>query len=232
MRLTEIAESKKTKLSSRALREHYEIDIDFDSMSMQQASKMMRGVRGLLNESRKSHNSHRSPAHMKLTMMEQALTDRMNYLQQHGYRVVVENEEVQKSQVVLAAQDLIDRIQKMLEDVSKMNVEELNAVVQGIKNEFGGEQGEAFNQTVGEALRSLQDALNSSRDSLTTALGTVTGEISGAPAGGMGGDMMGGDMGDMPPGGDMGGDMAEPEMPEEPEIEMPEVPGNIGRGRR
>jgi hypothetical protein len=230
MRLTELAESKKTKLSSRALREHYNVDIDFDSMTMQQAQKMMGGVRGLLKESRVSHNSHKSPAHLKLTMMEQALSDRINYLRQNGYRVVVENEEVQKSQVVLAAQDLIDRVQKMLEDVSKMNVEELNAVVQGIKNEFGAEQGESFNQGVGEALRSLQDALTTSRDGLTTALGTVTGEI--APQGGFSGDSMGAAPG---MGGDaMGGDMGAPEMPpaapEEPE--MPEAPGNIGRGRR
>lgn len=240
MNLQELQENKKTVIVKRALREHYEIEMDFDRLSLSQAQKMLGKVKGLIKESRSKAGitSHENSAYLKLIMMEQALSDRLSDLRNPNTRVVVENEEVQKSQVILAAQDMIDNLQKMLEQVSKMNVEELTAVVDGMKNEFGTAEGDGFNQAVSEALTTLQSALTTTKNSLTSALGSVTGE-GAAPASGM--DMglePGADMGapEMP-GGDLGGgmdadmdtDMGDEEPLEEPE---PEDIGGAGRERR
>lgn len=239
MNLQELQPNKKTVIVKRALREHYEIDVDFERLNLKQTQKMLSGVRGLIKEARSSkefHQSHKNNAYLKLVMMEQALSDHLGTLRMNQARIVVENEEVQKSQVILAAQDMIDSVQKMLEQVSKMNVEELNAVVTGMSNEFGTEVSEQFNTAAGQALTTLQQAITTAKSGLTTALGAVTGDAPVAPGAdaAMGADMgamppegdLGADMGAMPPEGDLGG----MEEPMEPEAE-PDVSG-AGRERR
>jgi hypothetical protein len=206
MNLQELQENKKTTVVKRALREHYDMNINFDSLTMKQAQKMLGSVRNLLNDSRannKVYESHNNRAYLKLVMMEQALEDRLNFLRSNRSRIVVENEEVQKSQVILAAQDMIDNVQKMIEQISKMNVEELNAVVDGMKNEFGTSAGDQYNQAVGQSLTTLQKSLTTAKTELTNALGIVTGDSSGQPA-----DMTGMPGEEMPP---------SPEMPPEGE---------------
>ncbi len=228
MNLQELQESKKTKVVKRALREHYEINIDFDSLSIDQTQKMLAKTKDLLGETRKSstHEKQNSTTYLKLVMMEQALSDRLADLRNPA-KIVVENEEVQKSQVILAAQDMVDSLQKMLEEVSKMNVEELNAVVMGMKNEFGTAEGDTFNQAVSQALTTLQSAITTAKDQVTSAVGALTGD-GGMPAGGMGDDL-GVDMD-----AEMDAEIAPIEEPaaEEPPVEEPEDIGGAGRERR
>ena len=234
MNLNELQENKKTKIVKRALREHYDVRMNFERLTLKQTQNMLLKVRGLLKETRSSraiHKSHDNPSYVKLVMVEQALSAQMVDLRNQRSRIVVENEEVQKSQVILAAQDMIDSIQKMLEQISKMNVEELNAVVDGIKNEFGSAEGEQYNTAASEALSALQESLSTAKNSLTTALGTVTGDTSADAA------MPGDDMGLGAPDMDPAADMPEPEMPDMSDMpeEEPEEPMNmagIGRERR
>lgn len=178
MNLQELHESKKTKVVRRALREHYEINIDFDNLDMVKAQRMLAKTKALIKESKiagAANNSGNNPTYIKLLMVEQGLQDRINDLKNPNMRVVVENEEIQKSQVILAAQDMVDSLQKMLEDVSKMNVEELNAVVEGMRNEFGSSEADQFNASVGEALSGLQDAVTNTKQAVQGALGVITG---------------------------------------------------------
>jgi hypothetical protein len=246
MNLQELHESKKTKVVKRALRENFELDIDFDSLDFARSQNMLRQVRAALSTARQSraiHESQNRDVYLKLVMMEQGLSDRVRDLRYHRANIIVENEEVQKSQVILASQDMIDSIQKMLEDVSKMKVEELNAVVDGIKNEFGSNEGDQFSQAVTEALGQLEQALSTAKQALSGAQGGLTGEGGGMP-GGAGPDLggIGGEPGGEPdqgaqPGGDLGGigDLGgEPsgELPELPEPEPEEETGPAGRERR
>lgn len=234
MNLQELQENKKTKLVKRALREHYEISMDFDGLSLEKTQRLLGKTRDLLKQSRTGsaqHESHNNSAYLKLVMVEQALSDRLSDLRNPA-RIVVENEEVQKSQVILAAQDMIDSLQKMLEEISKMNVEELNAVVVGMKNEFGTEVGDQFSQAASQALMALQEATTTAKGSLTSALGQVTGETTGMPD-------AGGELGAPAPdiGGELGGDLGAEPAPELPEPEPAEEPepedlGGAGRGRR
>jgi hypothetical protein len=171
---------------------------------------MLSKVRGLINETKSSaefYQSQTSPSYMKLVFMEQALADHFSYLQSlPKTRIVVENEEVEKSQVVLAAQDMVDQIQKMVEEVSDMLVKELPALTSGVQSEIGVNESESFNQQVTEALTSVQAALTQSKGTMQSALNGITGQ---------GGDMMnpadnafGDDSGDMSADMDMSADLA------------------------
>lgn len=232
MNLLDLQENKKSRLASRVLKENYNIKLDLNRLTVREAQKMLGRVRGLISETRSSgrvHASHRNPEYLKLLMIEQSLSGHLQDLKKRA-RIVVENEEVQKSQVILAAQDMIDTVQKMVEQISKMNVEELPAVVQGIENEIGSNESEQFSTSVGQALKTLQGALETARTELNNSLGTITGQAPATPE--MGGELGGGEeLGDELPelpaaGEELGGEL--PELPEEPE----EEPTNLGRERR
>ena len=149
--------------------------------------------------------------------------------QTHGY--YLSEGEVQQAQVVLAAQDMVDKMQDMIEDSTSMQFKELPALVDSIKNQIGQEQAAQFNNDAQAALSGLVQNLQGSKQQLEQALGVVTGQPA-TPGGDMG--MTGG----MPPapGGDMG--LAGPppgseEMPPAPEEMGAAAPAAaLGRGRR
>ena len=146
--------------------------------------------------------------------------------------------EIQQAQVVLAAQDMVDRVQKMLEDTTEMQFKELPALVDSIKNEVGVDQAAQFNNDAAAALSGLVQNLQASKGQLEAALGVVTGQGGGAvvPGAEMGADMgaeMGADLG-----ADLGADAAldaaatnaGAELEPEPEPATPAA--SLGRGRR
>lgn len=236
MKLTEF-NMKPTLVAKKALKEHFNTELNVDRLSLYDTTKMLRKVKGLMSEmkSGQSFATESNPSYIKLMFMEQALTHRYGELKampMYNQRIVVENEEVEKSQVVLAANEMIDEMQKMIENVSDMLVKELPAVVDGVNAEIGTNEGEQFNSQVSEALTSLQAALTQSKTGLQSALGIITGQ-----GGGFGADAMGG-MAEPEMGADeLGLDQETPDMgaetPEMPEEEPEEEPvPNIGRATR
>ena len=96
--------------------------------------------------------------------------------------------EVQQAQVVLAAQDMVDKMQKMIEDTTSLQFKELPALVDSIKNQVGIEQAAQFNNDATAALAGLVQNLQNSKLQMEQALGVVTGQaaapvVPGAEAG-------------------------------------------------
>jgi len=84
--------------------------------------------------------------------------------------------EVQQAQVVLAAQDMVDKMQKMIEDTTSLQFKELPALVDSIKNQVGVEQAAQFNNDATAALAGLVQNLQNSKLQMEQALGVVTGQ--------------------------------------------------------
>ena len=89
---------------------------------------------------------------------------------------MLKESEVQQAQVVLAAQDMVDNMQSMLEDTTEMQFKELPALVDSIRNQIGMEQATQFNSDVTAALQGLVQNLQGAKQQLETALGVVTGQ--------------------------------------------------------
>jgi hypothetical protein len=154
-----------------------------------QTKAMMERVFGLIKEAKASpdfYKNHASPSYMKLVFMAQALTE--HYKNTKAARIVVENEEVEKSQVILAAQDMLDSIQKMIEEVNDMLVKELPALADSIQSEIGVEQSGTFNQVASQALTTLNQTLSQTKSEMKNAMNALTGvgspEALGAPPAG------------------------------------------------
>jgi hypothetical protein len=98
-----------------------------------------------------------------------------------AYKILKESE-VQQAQVVLAAQDMVDKMQGMLEDISELQFKELPALVDSIKNQVGIDQAQQFNTDVSAALSGLMQNLQQAKQQMDAALGVVTGQSTGAGA--------------------------------------------------
>ena len=120
--------------------------------------------------------------------------------------------EVQQAQVVLAAQDMVDKMQGMLEDVTELQFKELPALVDSIKNQVGMEQAQQFNTDATAALSGLVGNLQGAKQQLDAALNVVTGQAApgGAIPGAADAAMAGADIGaadaDMAAADDLGAD--------------------------
>ena len=117
---------------------------------------------------------------------------------------LVRESEIQTAQVVLAAKDMIDRVQGMLEDVSEMQFKDLPALSDSIKNDMGVEQSQQFQSQAAAALTTLLQAMQAGKTELEAAQGVLTGQAPVVP----GGDMMG-DAGTDPLAGDADADAAD-----------------------
>jgi len=285
MKLQELAGANPIKQAAKVFESYFGKRVDFNTVSQGQARSMLKRVRGLIAEHRRTtgfHSSERNPAYVKLVMMEQALataaapvggvaattgaptanpanmamnmaakkkqaTDqaaeitkqiqlltqqKAQLLQQANnpmaegrrQRRLREASEIQQAQVVLAAQDMVDQVQKMSEQVSSMQFKDLPALIDQIKNEVGVDQATQFNGDASAALSGLLQNLSGAKQQLEAALGVVTGQAPQVP-----GD-------DMAPAPDMGADMGDelpPELPAPGEEDMEEpVAAGLGRDRR
>jgi len=163
--------------AQRALKESFDMNFNPSKMDKTQTTIMLGKVRKLIKEARSTpefHKSHRNPDYLKMLFIEQVLTEHLKVAKTK--RIVVENESVEKSQVILAAQDLVDTVQEMYEDVNDLVVKELPALVDSIQSQIGVKEGKQYNNQVSGLLSTLEDTLRETQIGLRSALNVLTGE--------------------------------------------------------
>ena len=129
--------------------------------------------------------------------------------------------EVQQAQVVLAAQDMVDRVQGMIEDITEMEYKDLPALVESIRNEVGTSEAQSYRETATASLEGLVEALQNAKGQLESAQGILTGQEPVVPGEG---EM------DM----DMDTDAGDVEVDTDVDVEEPEsdLEASLGRARR
>lgn len=163
--------------AQKALKESFDMNFNPSKMDKTQTTIMLGKVRKLIKEARSTpafHKSHRNPDYLKMLFMEQALAEHLKVAK--AKRIIVENETVEKSQVILATQDLVDTVQGMYEDVNDLVVKELPALVDSIQTHVGVNESKQFNEQVSQLLSTLEDTLKETQAGLRSALGILTGE--------------------------------------------------------
>ena len=184
MKLQDLAQPQQSKQTAKVFESYFGKGMAFDHMTRTQASKMLGRVQNLISEQRRLpsfHQSEQNPAYMQLVVMEQGLTARLQELR--------EGSEVQQAQVVLAAQDMVDKMQKMLEEITAIQFKDLPALVDSIKNEVGQQQAAQFNNDATAALSGLVQNLQGGKQQMEAALGVVTGQAAAPMDAGMGADL-------------------------------------------
>tara|TARA_B100002019_G_scaffold15761_1_gene12450 strand:+ start:1636 stop:3063 length:1428 start_codon:yes stop_codon:yes gene_type:complete len=84
--------------------------------------------------------------------------------------------DLDQAEVLLAAQELVDQMQGMVEDVAEMQVQKLMPIVDAMKEQVGFETAEAYNNAADAALGTLLDAMKQAKEAVENATLAARGE--------------------------------------------------------
>ena len=214
MNLKDISPNKTARLN-KVIESRFGFVIDYDKLTYSKAKKLSIALSEQLSRIRKSygvHTAERNPKYMEMLMVQEGLN---SWLDQQ--EPLMEGE-LETAEVVLAAKDMVDSVQKMMEDASKMMNEQLPPLLDSIKDQIGTAQAEQFKAQVAPALQGLLDNLNAARDALDNGARSLSGEAPVepmAPAAAAPGMPVAPEVSDMDTGEELGGDEEEMDLSRE-----------------
>ena len=188
MNLKELA-PQNTKRLNKVMESRFGFSIDYDNLTYAKAQRLSYAISENLSKIRKSygiHTAEKNPKYMEMLMVQEGLNSWLN--QQEP---LMEGE-LETAEAVLAAKDMVDSVQDMITDASKMLNEELPPLLDVIRDQVGTAQADAYKNTVTGALQGLMDSLNSTRDALDNGARSLAGEQVAQPMDMGGGDTLGG----------------------------------------
>ena len=92
---------------------------------------------------------------------------------------VKENEDLEQAETVLASKNLVDSLQGMIEDLGKMQNEDLAAITDQMQTQFGVDKAGSFNANVNGIIDNLLNAAKEAKESVNNEVLMLQGE---APA--------------------------------------------------
>ena len=188
MNLKELA-PQTTKRLNKVMESRFGFSIDYDNLTYAKAQRLSYAISENLSKIRKSygiHTAEKNPKYMEMLMVQEGLNSWLN--QQEP---LMEGE-LETAEAVLAAKDMVDSVQDMITDASKMLNEELPPLLDVIRDQVGTAQADAYKNTVTGALQGLMDSLNSTRDALDNGARSLAGEQVAQPMDMGGSDTLGG----------------------------------------
>lgn len=203
MNLKELA-PKTTKRLNKVMESRFGFAIDYDQLTYAKAQRLTYALSENLNAIRKSYGAHtaeKNPKYMEMLMVREGLN---TWLDQH---TPLMEGELETAEAVLAAKDMVDSVQDMITDASKMLNEKLPPLLDTIRDQVGTAQADTFKNTVTAALQELMTSLNSARDALDSGARTLSGEqVAPAPMDLGGSDLGAGGLPPLPGEDELGGD--------------------------
>jgi hypothetical protein len=175
---------------NKVMESRFGFTVDYDNLSYAKAQRLSKAIGENIATIRKSYGAHtaeKNSKFMELMLVKEGL-DRWMTSEQGLFE-----SEMGKSEAVLAAKSIVDTIQDMLEKLSKLQNEEMPALVDTIRDQIGAEQADAFKTSMTPVLTEIYSVLSTSRDTSDTAVRVLSGEQQPATDMSMGGAPMGGD---------------------------------------
>jgi hypothetical protein len=188
---------------NKVMESRFGFSVDYDNLTYAKAQRLTKALGENITQIKKSfgaHTAEKNAKYMELMLVKEGLDKWL------GSEQGLFESELGRSEAVLAAKDIVDSVQDMLEKISKIQNEQVPALIDTIRDQIGSDQAEAFKTGISPMLADLYQALSSARESSDTAVRQLSGEQVAAPMDmGMGADQ--GLAGAMPPEGGMDSDM-------------------------
>ena len=149
------------------------VSINFNNLKVADALKLTRKIDETINQikfSSKIHTSQNDPRYLELLMVREGLTSFIR-----TKRKLVEDE-MGKSEVILASKDMVDSLQDMVEKLGKMQNEQLPALVDSIRNQLGTQQSDSYKTQASQVLSQLLQSVTQAREQLDTSVRSLAGE--------------------------------------------------------
>lgn len=177
MILKEFTARGKTKLGklTKALAENYDYDINLNNMTAKRAARMAFKARQKVEENEDINKRIKFAMiaeSLELWMQANVQTELTAFNLAEG----LDDESMEEAKVILAAKELSDKIQGMIEDAAKMQVQDLLPIVDAMKSEVGQAEAEAFATAADAAIGGLVETLKASKDEYDNAISAAQGQ--------------------------------------------------------
>jgi len=163
----ETTQSKFEKMQ-RYLKENHGYELDMSAMDVTKVADIITSTTNKMKvteDSTEYTRLHMIAESLKLWTPAPIQSELTEYVSE-----AVDDEAVEGAKVILAAQEMNDELQKMVERVAEMQVQDLIPLVDAMKAELGMEQAEAFNNAADTALGGLLDTVKSTKEAVENAI--------------------------------------------------------------
>ena len=195
---------------NRWLSDEFNVTVDQSSTrtNLIEAKQKLEGRKNKIASGSKFNEYHGDKDYVKTMLMLEAVN--MLLSNEHGsiisspepITIAEQTDEIENAQILLAAQDMVDKLAGMAEDLAELQTKALMPLVDEIKYNLGQQQAQSFNDTAKGQLQSALDAITGVKDAMGDQVLALQGGEVPAP--------------------DMAAEPAMPEMPaEEPAADVP-----------
>jgi|15BtaG_2_1085339.scaffolds.fasta_scaffold00262_19 hypothetical protein len=178
MILHDLQENTLAKVQT-ALTETFGVDIDFNA-SKEKLIKMQAATDSRINKLRESGCEQTTKSYQKLLLINEglkhAVINATNYHTQEETVKVSESADLDQAEVLLAAKQMADDLQKMAENLASMQVEDLMSITNAMKEEVGTAEAEAFNVAAEAAIGGALDAVKAANEGVSNAVLAAQGQ--------------------------------------------------------
>jgi hypothetical protein len=166
MDLSQLEENKLNKLDS-VLKEVFGMKFDFAAGNAK-LQKVKEATQLKIKALRESGVDVDNKQFQKLLLVLEGIDAAMT-------KETVMESDLDQAEVLLAAKQMADDLQKMAENLASMQVEELMSITNAMKEEIGVAEAEAFNASAEAAIGSALDAVKAANDQVSNAVLTAQG---------------------------------------------------------
>lgn len=173
MNISDINPVTTSRKMNNLMESRFGFSLDYSRLTYAKAQSLHKLVNENIVRIRHSfgiHKAERNPKYMELLMVRESLGRWMNENRQ------LFESEMGKSEAILAAKDMVDSLQDMVEKVSKMQVEQLPALIDTIRDQIGMSEADNFKNAMGQLLTDVSTALGQARETADTSARELAGE--------------------------------------------------------
>jgi hypothetical protein len=160
------------------LRENYNCEIASDALTYSKVNKLISEAKEKLS---KLDEKKDAKEYAKLQIISEGLklwklAPVQTELTMPALSEALDDSNMEEAKVIIAAEEMTDKLQKMIEDLAEMQVQQLIPIIDAMKAEIGTDQANQFNEIVDSALGELLDIAKSTKDKLTSAIQVASGQ--------------------------------------------------------
>lgn len=161
--------SKQFEKIQDILRENYNCEIATTKLNSRQARDFYEKTKSKLKTINEKENPKK---YAKFQLMSEGfkLLSESNVLNEDI------EDAVEEAKVIIAAQNMRDKLQEMVEDLAEMQIQDLMPIIDSMKEEIGPNEANRFNKVVDPALGNLLDVAKETKDKINDAIMIASGE--------------------------------------------------------
>ena len=198
MKLSQMTRKPSIQKLNKVTESRFGFAINYDAITYPKATAMRNKIMETVSAIRKSsaiHTAERDPKYLEMLIVYEGLSRWIDAYKSQEKRRKLKEGELGQAEAILAAKDMVDTVQDMIEKVGKMQNEQLPALIDSIRDQIGMEQADGFKGSVGAVLTTLAGSLGQTREQLDAAARALTGEGAAQPMGMAGGAVPGAEAG-------------------------------------